>query len=172
MPTAATLWTPALLPAAIAFAWLAVASVVLTIIDVRTRRLPDRIVLPGYVVGAAAFALAALFTGDPAPLVRAAAGAVVMFGFFLLLRILSRAGMGGGDVKLAGVLGLFLGWAGWDALIVGLVAAFLLGGLYSAALLLAGRASSTTAVPFGPFLLGGAWIGIGVPLALALSRAA
>src|SRR3954452_17944690 len=65
--------------------------------------------------------------------------------------------MGFGDVKLAGVLGLFLAWLGWPALIVGTFAPFLLGGAFAVLLLLRG-AGRRTAVPFGPWLLGGAWI--------------
>jgi leader peptidase (prepilin peptidase)/N-methyltransferase len=77
--------------------------------------------------------------------------------------------MGMGDVKLAGVLGLFLGWLGWDALAVGALAAFILGGLFGVALIVARRARSKTAIPFGPWMLVGAWIGIlaGGPIAAA-----
>jgi leader peptidase (prepilin peptidase)/N-methyltransferase len=80
--------------------------------------------------------------------------------------------MGGGDVKLAGVLGLFLGWLGWPELGVGAIGGFLLGGLFGVILLLTGRARRGTAVPFGPWLLAGAWLGIlaGTPLAGAYLR--
>ena len=75
--------------------------------------------------------------------------------------------MGFGDVKLAGVLGLFLGFLGWAPLVVGAAAAFLLGGVFGIVLLIAGRAKRGRAIPFGPWMVVGAWIGIfaGEPLA-------
>lgn len=74
-----------------------------------------------------------------------------------------------GDVKLAGVIGLVLGWVGWSALAVGALAAFLLGGLVGLALIVLGRARRSTGIPFGPWMLGGAWVGIllGDPIARA-----
>jgi leader peptidase (prepilin peptidase)/N-methyltransferase len=68
--------------------------------------------------------------------------------------------MGLGDVKLAGVLGIFLGWSGWDALIVGTFAAFVLGGLFGVVQLARRRATRKSGIPFGPWMLLGAWIGI------------
>lgn len=68
--------------------------------------------------------------------------------------------MGGGDVKLAGVLGIALGWVGWSALAVGAVAGFVFGGLYGMLLLATRRAGRRTAVAFGPWMLLGAWTGI------------
>ena len=65
-----------------------------------------------------------------------------------------------GDVKLAAVLGLYLGWLGWGVLAVGAFAAFLLGGIFAIALLLIGRARRRTAIPFGPWMIAGTWLGI------------
>jgi leader peptidase (prepilin peptidase)/N-methyltransferase len=78
-------------------------------------------------------------------------------------------GMGFGDVKLAGVLGLFLGFLGWPELVVGTFSAFVLGGLFSIALLLTRRATRKSGIPFGPWMLAGAWCGIlfGAPIASA-----
>nr|WP_315267215.1 A24 family peptidase [Microbacterium lemovicicum] len=144
----------------LSYAWLAAASVVLTAVDVRTHRLPDRVVLPGYAVGIVLFAIAAALTNDPGPLLRAVVAGAALFTGFLLLRVVSPAGLGGGDVKLAGVLGLFLGRIGWDAVLTGLVVAFLIGGVSALVLLALRRARRSTALPFGPFLLAGAWCGI------------
>jgi leader peptidase (prepilin peptidase)/N-methyltransferase len=76
--------------------------------------------------------------------------------------------MGLGDVKLAGVLGLFLGFLGWAPLVVGAFAAFLLGGLFSVGLLALRKANRKSGIPFGPWMLGGAWVGVffGAPVAL------
>ena len=69
-------------------------------------------------------------------------------------------GMGMGDVKLSGVLGLFLGYLGFGPLAVGVFAAFLLGGLAGILILLTRRGTRRTAIPFGPWMLAGAWLGI------------
>lgn len=150
-------WTlPALL-------YLAAVSVALALIDLDTHRLPDAIVLPSYVVATVLLGLAAWNPGgepDGAAFVRALVGGAVVFAVYFLLLVVYPAGMGFGDVKLAGVLGLYLGWAGWASLVVGWFAAFLLGGLFAVGLLVAGRAGRRTSVPFGPWMLAGAWIGL------------
>jgi leader peptidase (prepilin peptidase) / N-methyltransferase len=69
-------------------------------------------------------------------------------------------GMGFGDVKLAGLLGLYLGWLGWSSVWVGAFAGFLLGGLAGGGLLLAGRANRRTTIPFGPAMLAGALLAL------------
>jgi leader peptidase (prepilin peptidase) / N-methyltransferase len=150
----------------IGFLYLAAISVALGLIDLDTHRLPDAIVLPGYVVAAALFAVAGLITGDYSALLRAAVGMASLWTAYLLMALAYPGGMGLGDVKLAGLLGMFLGWTGWGALAVGAFAAFLLGGLYSLVLLAAGKASRKSGIPFGPWMLLGAWAGIlaGAPL--------
>ncbi|WP_427007034.1 prepilin peptidase [Pseudarthrobacter sp. H2] len=150
----------------IGFLYLAAISVALGLIDLDTYRLPDAIVLPGYVVAAALFAVASVITGDYSALLRAAVGMASLWTAYLLMALAYPGGMGLGDVKLAGLLGMFLGWTGWGELAVGAFAAFLLGGLYSLILLAAGRASRKSGIPFGPWMLLGAWAGIlaGAPL--------
>ena len=69
-------------------------------------------------------------------------------------------GMGLGDVKLAGVLGLYLGYLGWAPLIVGAAGGFFLGGLFGIILLLVRRATRGSAIPFGPWMFAGAWVGV------------
>jgi leader peptidase (prepilin peptidase)/N-methyltransferase len=110
---------------------------------------------------------AAIASGDLESGARAAAGAGILFAGYLLLAFISPRGMGMGDVKLAGVIGLMLGWFGWSALAVGTLAAFILGGLVGIGLILARRASRNTGIPFGPWMLSGAWVGIllGEPIA-------
>jgi leader peptidase (prepilin peptidase)/N-methyltransferase len=74
--------------------------------------------------------------------------------------------MGLGDVKLAGVLGIALGWVGWGAVVVGGFAAFLLGGVFGIALMVTRRAGRRTGIPFGPWMILGAGVGavVGEPL--------
>lgn len=151
----------------LALLYLAAVSIALAAIDLDVHRLPNSIVLPAYLVGGVALTVAAIAAGDLVSLARAAAGAGILFAFYLVLALIAPRGMGMGDVKLAGVLGLFLGWFGWEALAVGALAAFLLGGLYGVILILGRRARRTTGIPFGPWMLAGAWVGIlfGEPIA-------
>jgi len=157
----------AVLLVTIAMLYFAAISIALAAIDLDTHRLPDAIVLPSYGVLGALLAGAAIATGDLESAARAAAGAGILFMGYLMLALISPRGMGMGDVKLAGVIGLMVGWFGWSALAVGTLAAFLLGGLVGIGLILARRASRNTGIPFGPWMLGGAWVGIllGAPIA-------
>jgi leader peptidase (prepilin peptidase)/N-methyltransferase len=148
-----------------AYLYLGAVSLALALIDLDVRRLPNSIVLPSYVVGAALLALPVVLGPAALPDRMTAAGRallamVVLFVLFLAISFLYRGGMGLGDVKLAGILGLHLGWLGWNSVVVGAFGGFLLGGLVGAALLLARRASRRTAIPFGPFMLAGALIAV------------
>lgn len=151
----------------VAYLYLAAISIALTLIDLDTHRLPNPIVLPSYVVLAVLFAAACVFGAPWDALLRAALAGAALFAFYWLLRAVRPGGMGGGDVKLAGVLGIALGWIGWGAVIVGAFAAFLIGGVVGVALMIARRATRKTAIPFGPFMVVGAWLGIivGEPIA-------
>ncbi|WES65697.1 prepilin peptidase [Microbacter sp. GSS18] len=152
---------------AVAFLYLASVSIVLTLIDLDTHRLPNAIVLPSYVVAAVLLALAALLSADPGALLRAAIGMAALYVFYYVLRLIRPDGMGGGDVKLAGVLGLYLGYVGWGALAVGAFAAFAIGGVVGVALMILRRADRKTAIPFGPWMILGAWVGLASGEAIA-----
>lgn len=146
--------------ALIAYLYLAAVSVVLALIDIDTRTLPNAIVLPGYAVGVVLLGASGLLAGDFEALVTAAIGAAAMFLLYFVLALAYPRGMGMGDVKLAGVLGLFLGFVGWQAIVVGAFAAFLLGGIFALVLVALRKASRKSSVPFGPWMLLGAWLGI------------
>jgi len=146
--------------ALLAFLWLAGASVALAVIDVEHHRLPDAIVLPSYAVGGVLLAASSALVGDWAALLRAGVGLAAMFLFYLALGLGWKGGMALGDIKLAGVLGLYLGWLGWAELAVGSFAAFLLGGLFSVVLLATRRVQRSGGIPFGPWMLAGAWVGV------------
>jgi leader peptidase (prepilin peptidase) / N-methyltransferase len=141
-----------------AYLYLAAVSVALAAIDLDVRRLPDRIVLPSYLVGAALLAPAAV--GDWRAAVRALLAMAALWGLYFAIRFAYPAGMGYGDVKLAGVLGLYLGWLGWGAVWVGAFAGFLLGALAGGLLLACRGASGKTALPFGPYMLAGALLAL------------
>lgn len=143
-----------------AYLYLAAIGVALALIDLDVHRLPDAIVLPSYPAAAALLALASWGAGDWQALLRAAEGGAALWVLYLGLSLVKQGAMGFGDVKLAGILGAYLGWLGWGDLAVGAFAAFFVGGLVSVGLLLAKKAGRRTAIPFGPWMLIGAAIGI------------
>ena len=148
-----------LLPALL---YLAAISIALTMIDLELFRLPNAIVLPSYPVAAVLLTVPALVEGEPRRLLGAAVAAVALYAFYFLLLIVYPAGMGFGDVKLAGVLGLYLGWFGWEFPVVATFAGFLLGGLVGLVLMILGRAGRKTQIPFGPYMIVGAWLALAV----------
>jgi len=134
-------------------AWLVVLAVgvPLAAIDLDRRRLPDLLVLPALVLLGGLAAVA----GEG----RALLAGVATFAVYAVLAVLPRGGLGFGDVKLAGVLGLALGLLGWGAVVRGTALAFTIGGVAALALLVTGRARRDTQLPFGPCLLAGALLG-------------
>lgn len=150
-----------------AFLYLGAVGVALAFIDLDTKRLPDVLTLPSYVVGGALLLLPAVADGSWSAYLRAWLGALALFGFYFLLAFIYPAGMGFGDVKLAGVLGLYLAWLGWGVLVVGGFLGFLLGGLIGGALMIVRRAGRKSKIPFGPFMILGAFLAlwIGQPIA-------
>lgn len=139
----------------------------LTVIDLRHRRLPNAIVLPTAVV-CAALIVAAAIAGAPLDAVHAALGGVAFGGALLIVEVASRGGMGMGDVKLAGLIGLVVGAVDLASVAVAAGAAILLGGLAAIVALVRG-ADRRSALPFGPMLAAGALIGLflGRPIAAA-----
>lgn len=132
----------------------------LLVIDARTHRLPNRIVLPTLAALLALVGIDALVTGQSGTLIGAVIGMLVLGGIYAVLRATSRGGIGGGDVKLAAVIGLVLGWHGWQALAVGAASAFVLGALYALVLMAIRRANRSTRIAFGPWMIIGAVLGV------------
>ncbi|MFE6969073.1 prepilin peptidase [Isoptericola sp. NPDC057653] len=143
-----------------AFVVLACVGVALAVVDLRTHRLPDALTRPGTALVVVLLGVAALATGDGPALVRALAGGLALGAVYLLLHLVHRAGMGLGDVKLAVLLGVATGWAGWATWAAAALLPFLLGGLAALVLLATRRASRTTAIAFGPFMLAGAAVAL------------
>ena len=139
-----------------AYLYLGAIGVALAMIDVDVKRLPNMIVLPSYIVATTLLLGAATVSGEWSNLLRALLGMTSLYVFYFLLALAYPAGMGFGDVKLAGVLGLYLGWLGWAELIAGGFLGFLFGGLVGGALMVAQRAGRKSQIPFGPFMLTGA----------------
>jgi leader peptidase (prepilin peptidase)/N-methyltransferase len=143
-----------------AYLYLGAVGVALALIDLDVKRLPNAIVLPSYLVGVVLLGGAALVDGDLSAFVRALLGMAALFAFYFLLALVYPAGMGFGDVKLAGVLGLYLGWLGWAEVVTGGFLGFLFGGVVGAALMAARRAGRRSQIPFGPFMITGALVAI------------
>lgn len=142
-------------PEMLAFAYLGVLGIALAAIDIAVQRLPDQLTLPAYPVLVVLLAAAAVTGRDGGDFVRALLGGAAMAGGFLLLALARPGQLGGGDIKLAGLAGLVLGWLGWPALIAGALLGFLLFAVVSLALLALRRITLNSAICFGPFLLGG-----------------
>lgn len=139
-----------------AYLYLGAIGVALALIDIDVKRLPNAIVLPSYPVALGLLGVAAAVNQDLSAYIRALLGMVVLFGLYFLLAFVYPAGMGFGDVKLAGILGLYLGWLGWGEVVTGGFLGFLFGGIVGAALMAAQRAGRKSQIPFGPFMLAGA----------------
>jgi leader peptidase (prepilin peptidase) / N-methyltransferase len=148
-----------------AFLVLSGAGLLLAVIDLRHRLLPDRIVVPTLVAGAALLLVAAAAGGDWPALLRAVLGAATLFAVFLVLALISPSGLGMGDVKLAAVVGLFLGWLGWGAVLLGAMAGFVVQAVLALVLLALGRVRRDSDLPFGPAML----VGAALTMALAVT---
>ena len=141
-----------------AYLYLAAIAIALALIDLDVMRLPNAIVLPSYLVAAALLVPAALLGDGVAPIVRGLAAAALLWACYRGLAYFG--GMGGGDVKLAPLLGFYLGWLGWGAVAVGAFAAFLLGGVVGVVLMATRLASRKSRIPFGPYMLAGAFLAV------------
>lgn len=161
-------WRFGLAPELLPYLVLTALGVLLAAIDLACLRLPDVLVKPAFVVGAAVLVgLAAGLPGWPSAvlpgwssLLRAGLAAGALSGGYLILAILPGAALGYGDVKLAGLLGLFLGWLGWGEVLAGALLPFVINGLVALGLLAARRVTRHTLVPFGPAMLLGAWLAV------------
>jgi leader peptidase (prepilin peptidase)/N-methyltransferase len=145
-------WSPEL-PAYLYFASVGLA---LAAIDLDTKRLPNVLTLPSYLVVGVLLLIPVAVDGDWSAYLRAWLAALALFSFYFVLVLIYPAGMGLGDVKLAGVLGLVLGWLGWGQLAIGGFLGFFLGAVVGGGLMLVGRARRKSKIPFGPFMLAGA----------------
>jgi len=131
----------------------------LSLIDIDTHLLPRRIVYRTIAVAMPLLVLSAFFdnTGSIAGMF---IGGFGMWCMLRVLEVLSRGDLGGGDVGLGGLLGLYLGWVSYEAILVGLIAAFFVGGLFAVALLVTRKANRNTHFAFGPFLIVGTLVAV------------
>lgn len=153
-------WRVGAEPVLPALLYLAAVGTLLGFIDVEVKRLPDRFTLPSYGLAAALLAAAAPFTDDGLRrFEHALIGMAALFALYFLQAFLVPSGIGMGDVKLSGVLGLCLGWFGLDAWVLGLLATYLLGGVAAVGIMIV-RRTRKGEFPFGPYMLAGTLIAV------------
>lgn len=143
-----------------AFLYLAAIAPVLGAIDAATRRLPDRVLLPAYPLTVVLLGFAAWRNGDAGALWRALLAAALLFAVFLAVALVAPGSLGFGDVKLAGVLGLFTGFLGWSTVWLAMMAAFGLAAVYVVVRALVRRGGRGRVLPLGPALLLGTLIAV------------
>ena len=151
------------------FAWLLV---VVAVIDAYTRKIPNRLTYPLTPALLVLMVVAAFLNGEPSQALAAILGGVGGFIGLLLLALIQPKGMGMGDVKLAGFIGIGLGYLGWGYVVLGLFGGFLLGGVISILLLVTRSRGRRDMIPFGPYLSAGAIIALlfGEPMIAAYVR--
>jgi leader peptidase (prepilin peptidase)/N-methyltransferase len=137
----------------------------ISVIDIRTKKIPNRLVYPALLLSAGLLVVARL-AGADVDLVRAAVGFLALGGGFLIVAFVVPRGMGMGDVKLAALIGLVLGSQGLGVVGVAAGAGILIGGVGAVTALVAG-ASRKQAIPFGPFLAAGALVAVFLGLEIA-----
>ncbi|MGY5318248.1 prepilin peptidase [Neomicrococcus lactis] len=131
-------------------------------IDARTHLLPNKLVLPWMRWTFVLLVVAGLAHGEPQRAIGAVAGGVVLFAGYLVLHLVQRSGMGMGDVKLAAILGAYLGFVSWWHVLWGTLFAFLLGSLFTLGGIVVGKMRGSTSIAFGPFMLLGAVIALAI----------
>jgi leader peptidase (prepilin peptidase)/N-methyltransferase len=157
--TALIIGTAWVLPA---YLWFVGVTVAVTLTDLDHKLIPNRILFPGTAVAVVLLGAGAVLDGNLGDFWRALLAAAAYFVGLLVLALIAGGGFGFGDVKLGFVLGLFLGYQGWGVLAVGSFLAFLLGGLVSIALLLLRIKGRKDAIPFGPYMVAGAYLGVAI----------
>ena len=158
-------WRVGWAPAIPAFLFLGAVGTVASLIDLRTRRIPNALLWPSYPLGAALLALASALGDRWGMLGRAGIAMGLVAGFYLVLALGFPGQLGMADVRLGGLLGLFVGWLGWPELAASVLAGWLLAALAVAW----GRARRRSdgghrsrPIPLGPYLCLGALVAIGV----------
>ena len=144
----------------VAYSFMIAMCIEQSIVDYATHRLPRGVTFRAAIVGGPLLTLAAINHDDNGRIGVMFASFVVTLVFFALLAAFSKGGIGGGDVRLAPVLAMFLGWLGASHVYIGFGSGFILGGVVAVGMLVARRASASTRFAFGPYLCIGAVIAL------------
>jgi leader peptidase (prepilin peptidase)/N-methyltransferase len=127
-----------------------------TLVDFCTHRLARGVTMRAALAGGPLLTLAAINIDETARIATMFGAFIATLVFFLVLSFMSKGGIGSGDVRLAPVLAMFLGWLSWQHVYIGLASGFILGGIWAFALIVTGKASRYSRIAFGPFLCVGA----------------
>lgn len=141
-----------------AYLWFVGVTVALTLTDLDHKLIPNRILFPSIGVAVVLLGLGALLDGELPAYGRALLGAGVYFSVLLLIALIARGGFGFGDVKLAAFLGLYTAYLSWGQLAVALILPFIVGGVVSIFLLVTRIRGRKDAIPFGPYMVAGAYL--------------
>lgn len=136
------------------------AGTAISIVDLRERRIPNRMLLVAGPVVTALLVAGLLLRGEPSRLLAVLVGAAALFVLYFVIALIVPAAMGMGDVKLAALLGGALGAVGLTGWLLGLVAAFLIGGVVAIIALVTRRVGVRGSIPFGPWMVAGALVGL------------
>lgn len=145
-------------PAVPAFCVLMAFLLAVSAIDIEHFIVPNRLVYPTLVLTVGLLVAAAAAGGKWEWLGRAALGGVIGFVALGTIHVIQPRGMGFGDVRMAGMVGIYLGWLGLADVLVGLFLAFLTAGVIGAALVVFAGKGAKTKVPFAPFLALGTFL--------------
>jgi len=143
-----------------AYWWFVGVSLVLILTDLDHHRIPNAILYPGLGVGATLLGIGAALEGDLGAFGRGLGGGFSYFAFLLVVALVAKGGLGFGDVKLAGLLGLFTAYESWGVLAVSVFAAVFIGGVVAVGLVVAGRKGRKDVIPFGPPMVVGAYVAL------------
>ncbi|MFC5336912.1 prepilin peptidase [Leucobacter denitrificans] len=146
--------------ALVAFLWFGAASIALTTIDAKHQRLPNAVVLPSAAVVLLLLSVSSLLVGDWSRLGVTLGASAALFALYFGIALVYPRGIGGGDVKLAPLVGGVLGYLGWSAVGVGAFSGFLFAALVGVVLMFGRRARWRSAIAYGPWMLIGAWVGL------------
>jgi leader peptidase (prepilin peptidase)/N-methyltransferase len=149
-------WRIGAKPELLVYSWLVAIGVPLAITDWTTGQLPTKLIVPGYFVLIALLAVSAALDHRLYPLIRSAGGMVALLAFYGVLYLVFAGQLGGGDLRLGGLLGLALGWTGWTALLSGTLFGWCTAAVWLIALRMARRGPQDGYIRLGPFLLAGA----------------
>lgn len=149
-----TLWV---VPAYLAFV---ATSILLTVTDVDTQLIPNRMLLRGGGIAGGLLVVGGLLASEPGSVARSLLGAAAYFVVMLVLALLARGALGFGDVKLAALLGAFTAYLGWGFMILAGVSGFIIAGVVALVLLVLRLARRTDHIAFGPFMVAGAFVAL------------
>ncbi len=157
-------WRVGVRPELLAYSTLAAVGVPLAAIDILEQRLPAELLMPAYHIVAALLALAAIAEHNGTAILRSLGGMIFLLVFYLIIALAAPGALGAADIRLAGLLGLALGWPNWTTVISGTLLGLLYGSLTGASMIVLRCATRHTPIPFGPALIAGAFTGLLLPL--------